>query len=43
VTLHVEPFERLAERDTIVEEGERLLAFAAAGATRRDVRIRAPA
>ena len=39
--LDVEPFARLPERDAILEEGERLLAFAAASAARYDIRIAA--
>jgi hypothetical protein len=44
-TLVVRPFERLAKRDAadVGEEGERLLGFAAAEASDRDVRIEAPA
>ncbi len=37
--LDVEPFAQLSERDAIVEEGERLLAFATGGAARHDIRI----
>jgi hypothetical protein len=42
-TLTIEPLRRLtkSEREGIVEEGERLLNFAAAEAARRDVRITA--
>jgi hypothetical protein len=41
VTLTVEPLRRLmaAERKAIVEEGERLLDFAASDSSQRDVRI----
>jgi Winged helix DNA-binding domain len=39
--LDVEPFARLSERDAIVEEGERLLTFAAGGAARHETRIAA--
>lgn len=39
--LDVEPFARLTEREAIAEEGDRLLAFAAAGAARHDIRIAA--
>lgn len=43
-TLVIEPFERLAKRDrsALAEEGERLLAFVAADAERRDVRFVSP-
>ncbi len=37
--LDVEPFERLTERDAIVEEGERLLTFAVPGAAGHEIRI----
>ncbi len=39
--LDVDPFAPLVERDAIVEEGERLLTFAGAGAARHDIRISA--
>jgi Winged helix DNA-binding domain len=38
-TLHIEPFGRLPDREATEQEGARLLAFAAADAERRDVRI----
>jgi hypothetical protein len=37
--LHVEPFEPLSDRDAIADEGERLLEFAAADATGREIRF----
>jgi hypothetical protein len=44
-TLTIEPLRRLTatERKAVVEEGERLLTFAAAEAAKRDVRITAVA
>jgi hypothetical protein len=41
-TLNVEPLERLTKADTtaVAAEGERLLEFAAAGATKTDIRVR---
>jgi hypothetical protein len=39
--LDVEPLARLPERDAILEEGERLLAFVAGGAAGHDIRIAA--
>jgi hypothetical protein len=41
-TLHVEPLEPIAVTGELVEEGERLLAFAAPGAARREVAVSSP-
>jgi len=41
--LHVKPFGPVAAPDAIIEEGERLLAFAAADASSHEVRIARPA
>jgi hypothetical protein len=42
-TLHVQPLEPLAATEEIVEEGERLLAFAAPESGRREIALAAPA
>jgi len=39
--LHIEPFERLRDRDAVADEGERLLAFAAADTAGREIRFTA--
>lgn len=40
--LHIEPFRRLASRDAIAAEGERLLAFVVADAADHDIRFAPP-
>jgi hypothetical protein len=40
--LHIEPFQRLASRDAIAAEGERLLAFVVADAADHDIRFATP-